>query len=218
LENSREANGKIEMIATDTQPLTFAEFLVWNHETEGDFELIHGIPMPISEPTANHEDRVDALCELLLNYCRELNLPYVPKRSKQVKLKTELGEKEKSRKADIVVFAKDEWLRLKASPSPAAAYVPPPMVIEVVSTNWRDDYLTKLAEYESLGILEYWIADYAAQGAVRYIGSPKQPTLSVYQLMDGEYQVNQFRQNQRIESPTFPALNLTVDRILEFGA
>jgi hypothetical protein len=28
-----------------------------------------------------------------------------------------------------------------------------------VSTNWRDDYLMKLGEYEKLGIAEYWIVD-----------------------------------------------------------
>lgn len=55
---------------------------------------------------------------------------------------------------------------MKSSPSSAAAYIPPPGVIEVVSTNWKDDYLTKLAEYEDLGVLEYIIVDYAAFGGM----------------------------------------------------
>jgi Uma2 family endonuclease len=38
------------------------------------------------------------------------------------------------------------------------------LVIEVVSTNWQDDYLIKLAEYEKLGIPEYWIVDYLGLG------------------------------------------------------
>jgi Uma2 family endonuclease len=38
------------------------------------------------------------------------------------------------------------------------------LIIEVVSTNWQDDYLTKLAEYEKLGIPEYWIVDYLGFG------------------------------------------------------
>jgi Uma2 family endonuclease len=29
------------------------------------------------------------------------------------------------------------------------------LVVEVVSTNWRDDYLTKLRDYESFGIAEF---------------------------------------------------------------
>ena len=51
----------------------------------------------------------------------------------------------------------------------------PALVIEVVSTNWRDDYLTKLAEYESIVVQEYWIFDYAALGGMRYIDHPKNP-------------------------------------------
>ena len=44
---------------------------------------------------------------------------------------------------------------MKGSPSSAAAYIPPPGIIEVVSNNWKDDYLIQLAEYEDLGVLEY---------------------------------------------------------------
>lgn len=90
-----------------------------------------------------------------------------------------------------------------------------PLAIEVVSTNWRDDYLTKLRDYEEIGIPEYWIVDYLALGGSRYIGSPKQPTISIYQLIDGEYQVRQFQENDWIESPTFPELNLTALQVFE---
>ncbi len=44
------------------------------------------------------------------------------------------------------------------------------LLVEVVSTNWRDDYLVKFAEYESLGIAEYWIADYAGWGGTALSG------------------------------------------------
>ena len=44
-----------------------------------------------------------------------------------------------------------------------------PLVIEVVSTNWRDDYGKKSVDYESLGIAEYWIVDYLGLGGRRYI-------------------------------------------------
>ena len=78
------------------------------------------------------------------------------------------------------------------------------------STNWRNDYLYKLAEYESLGILEYWIVEhYLAVGAIRYIGSPKTPTVSVYTLIQGEYQLQQFRGGERLVSMTFPELAIT---------
>ena len=91
-----------------------------------------------------------------------------------------------------------------------------PLVIEVVSTNWRDDYGKKSVDYESLGIAEYWIVDYLGLGGRRYIGSPKRPTLSVYCLMDDEYQVSQFRGNELIQSALFPELALTAETVF-FG-
>ncbi|MEC4879801.1 MAG: Uma2 family endonuclease [Scytonema sp. PMC 1070.18] len=89
-----------------------------------------------------------------------------------------------------------------------------PLVIEVVSTNWRDDYYKKFADYEEMGIQEYWIVDYAALGSKLLIGDPKQPTLTIYSLNnEGEYRSKQFRGDDRIESSTFPDLNLTVEQI-----
>jgi Uma2 family endonuclease len=103
---------------------------------------------------------------------------------------------------------------MKTSSSSAAAYVPSPGVIEVVSNNWKDDYLTKLAKYEDLGVLEYIIVDYAAFGGIRFIGSPKQPTITIYQLENGEYLPGKvFRGSDQIESVLFPNIPLTADQI-----
>lgn len=77
------------------------------------------------------------------------------------------------------------------------------LIVEVVSTNWRDDYFKKRADYEEMGIFEYWIVDYAALGGRNFLGNPKQPTVSVYQLVEGEYQVTQFRGDDGIVSPSF---------------
>jgi Uma2 family endonuclease len=202
------------MYATVTQPLTFEEFLAWDDGSGRAFELLDGFPVPLSEPNANHEDLIERLCAYLETHCQENDLPYVSRQSKQVRLKTEPGEKEKSRKADIVIFAKEEWQQMKTSSSSAAAYVPPPGVIEVVSNNWKDDYLTKLAEYEDLGILEYIIVDYAAFGGIRFIGSPKQPTITIYQLENEEYLPGKvFRGQDRIQSRLFPDISLTAEQI-----
>jgi Uma2 family endonuclease len=143
--------GASAMYATVTQLLTFEEFLAWDDGSGREFELLDGIPVPLSEPNANHEDLIQRLCAYLENHCQENDLPYVSRQSKQSRIKTVPGEKEKSRKADIVIFAREEWQRMKTLSSSAAAYIPPPGIIEVVSNNWKDDYLTKLAEYEDLG-------------------------------------------------------------------
>ncbi|WP_333160148.1 MULTISPECIES: Uma2 family endonuclease [unclassified Microcoleus] len=91
------------------------------------------------------------------------------------------------------------------------------LIIEIVSTNWRDDCAHKMIECEALSIPKYWIVDYLGLGCSRYIGYPKQPTLSVYQLVDGEYQIKLFRSEERIESAVFPELNLTAKQIFNGG-
>jgi Uma2 family endonuclease len=202
------------MIAIAQKILSFEEFLNWDDGSGRSFELVNGVAIPLSEPTAKHEDVVDGLCRLLVDHCQSLNLPYIPRQNKQVRLNAGPGESESSRKADIVVFAKEEWVRMRQSSASAAAYIPPPLAIEVVSTNWRDDYRIKLNEYETLGILEYWIVDYAGLGGVQYIGSPKQSTVTINRLIDGEYQALRYQGEATIVSPTFPQLVLTIAQII----
>jgi Uma2 family endonuclease len=69
-----------------------------------------------------------------------------------------------------------------------------------------------------MGIPEYWIVDYAALGGRKFIGNPKQPTIFVCELIDGEYQMTPFRETDRIVSPIFPQLKLTVQEIFDLVA
>lgn len=206
------------MYASASTLLTFEDFLTWDDGSGRSFELWDGRPVPLSEPNANHEDLIQRLCTYLEQFCQTQPLPYVVRQSKQVRLRTVGGEKERSRKADIVIFDQGEWQRMKGLTRSAAAYVAPPGVIGVVSTNWKDDYLTKLAEYEDLGVQEYFIIDYAAFGGVRYIGSPKQPTVTIYSLEHGEYLPGKvFRGQEQIESVLFPQIPLTAAQIFAMG-
>lgn len=66
-----------------------------------------------------------------------------------------------------------------------------------------------------MGIPEYWIVDYAAQGGRKFIGDPKQPTFFVCELIDDEYQITAFRGNDLIISPTFGQLQLTAQQVFE---
>jgi len=90
-----------------------------------------------------------------------------------------------------------------------------PLAIEVVSTNWRDDYYDKFRDYEEMGIQEYWIVDYAAYGSKRFTGNPKQPTITICELVDGDYQMTVFRGNSFITSPLFPQLNKSAQQIFD---
>ncbi|MBV6626175.1 MAG: Uma2 family endonuclease [Rivularia sp. (in: Bacteria)] len=88
------------------------------------------------------------------------------------------------------------------------------LVAEVVSTNWQDDYARKVEEYSLLGITEYWIIDFRALGGLQFIGNPKQPTLTVCQLVDGIYQQQKYRLGDMISSYLFPNLQLKLDNVM----
>jgi Uma2 family endonuclease len=72
------------------------------------------------------------------------------------------------------------------------------LIVEVVSTNWPNDYARKYEDYEALKIPEYWIVDYLGIGVKYYIGTPKQPTITVCRLVNNEYQKVLLRKGDRI--------------------
>jgi Uma2 family endonuclease len=88
------------------------------------------------------------------------------------------------------------------------------LVVEVVSTTWETDYARKVEEYALLGIPEYWIVDYRGLGGVAFIGKPKQPTVTVCQMIDQDYTQQKFRLGQPIISPLLKNLQLRLDDIL----
>ncbi|MEH1797189.1 Uma2 family endonuclease [Nostoc sp.] len=190
--------------------LTFNEFIEWYPNDGKRYELHKGVIIEKPPPTGSHEKVVGFIAHKLTVEFDRLNLPYtIPK---TVLLQTSA---ESAYSPDVLLLNLDnldnEPLFQKQSTVSQAASVP--IFIEVVSSNWRDDYYNKLRDYEEMGIPEYWIADYAALGARKFIGNPKQPTIFVCELVDGEYQMTPFQGNTAISSPTFPQLNLTAQQI-----
>ncbi|MEH1805360.1 MAG: Uma2 family endonuclease [Nostoc sp.] len=202
------------MIQAIHKLVTFEDFAAWRPEG-GRYELHDGVIVQMAQPVGDHEDVVGFLA---LNISIEIGrqkLPYFIPKTVLVKP----FESESAYSPDILIINRpnlvNEPLWKKESTVSQATSIP--LVIEVVSTNWRDDYYKKLADYEGIGIPEYWIIDYAAIGARKFIGNPKLPTISIYQLIDGEYQVTQFKGDTHIVSPTFPELNLTAEQIFLAG-
>ena len=201
-------------VLAQPQVVTFTEFAEWKPENRF-YELHNGIIVEMPQPTGDHEDIGSFLGETIIAEYLRLNLPYrIPK---TVLVKPPSAESAYS--PDVLVLNRSNLIneplwKKSATVVQGASIV---MVIEVVSTNWRDDYLTKLKEYEEMGIPEYWIVDYLGIGGRRFIGNPKQPTIFVHELVDGEYQVTTFRGNDRLISPTFPELILTANQIFKAG-
>ncbi|MEH1934177.1 MAG: Uma2 family endonuclease [Nostoc sp.] len=196
--------------------VTFDEFVAKYPDNTGKrYELHDGVIVEMPQPTGYHEQIIVFLVQkFILEYSR-ISLPYgIPKTVLVKPL-----ESESAYSPDVLILNlpnlvnEPQWKK-ESTVSQAESI---PLVVEVVSSNWRDDYLKKAADYEAVGIPEYWIVDYAALGGRRFIGNPKQPTVSLYTLVEGEYQVSQFRGIDRIISPLFPELNLTVEQIFQAG-
>ena len=201
------------MIQTTAKLLTFEEFIEWYPDGKGRFELRNGVIVEMN-PNGDHEEVTSFLIRKINVEIDRLNLLYITPSTYFVKpLGATTGYQ-----PDIIVLDKpaliSEPLWKKSSIITQGNSVK--LAVEVVSTNWQDDYLVKVADYERLGIPEYWVVDYAALGGRRFIGNPKQPTISVYQLVEGEYQASQFREGDRILSSALPELNLTVEQV--FGS
>ncbi|MDB9420934.1 Uma2 family endonuclease [Microcystis aeruginosa CS-563/04] len=192
--------------------ITFDEFIEWLPENR-HYELHEGIIIEM-QPTGQHEDITSFLTqELTLEYMR-MNLPYRIPPKALVKLK----DKETGYNPDLLLINRQNLINepLWEKKSTLINGESIPLVIEVVSSNWRDDYGYKLVDYEAMGIKEYWIVDYLGIGGGRFIGQPKQPTLSIYQLIDGEYQGQRFRGKDLInKSLIFPELNLTAAQVFQ---
>lgn len=198
------------MTTTTKQKLTFDQFLEQCPE-EGLYELANGEIVEV-RATRNHEDVADLSYK---NFDREidrLGLNYVVKRNAVIKTMTSDG-KEQGRNPDVSVIARNVWRSNRSDYN--ALEEPIQLAVEVTSTNWDDDYIDKLDEYQRLGIPEYWIVDYLAIASREYLGNPKIPTIFVFLLdTEGKYQRTQFKGDERIVSPTFPELTLTAAQLL----
>jgi Uma2 family endonuclease len=195
---------------------TFEEFVDRLRENSGiRYELHHGEIVVMPQPVGDHEEVKGFLGIEIPFEIKRLGLPYVIPNQVIVRPL----EKDSGYFPDVLVVNREnlvnEPLWKKQSTLSLGASIP--LVIEIVSTNWRDDYYLKYADYEEMGIPEYWIVDYAALGGRNFIGNPKQPTIAVCNLVDGEYEVTKFRDNDRIVSLIFPDLNLTANQIFQAG-
>ncbi|MEZ2300476.1 MAG: Uma2 family endonuclease [Microcoleus sp.] len=194
------------------QLLTFEQFVKQLPDEEGRYEFVNGEIVKIL-PIRLHEDVADFLIKQFDREVDRVPLNYRVSGRFMLRTLTQNG-KEQGRHPDVTVVDKTIW---KSQPFAYSALTEPPqLVVEVVSTNWEDDYIDKLDEYQRLGIAEYWIVDYLALGSRNYLGNPKEPTVFVYLLDEnGVYQMSAYRGSDRIISRTFPELALTAEQVLD---
>ena len=201
------------MVQAVSQLMSFQEFLAWKPES-GRYELHDGVVVEM-QPTGPHEQVVGLLNRKLNVLIDQNELDYfIPNTAMIQPLEYETGYKPDILMLDTAALA-SEPLWKKESVITLGHSVK--LVVEVVSTNWPDDYARKFEDYEAMGIPEYWIVDYRGLGGRRYIGNPKQPTITACHLVNGLYDTQLFRSGDTLVSLSFPDFQLTTDKIFELS-
>lgn len=199
------------MTYTSLQLLSFEEFLE-QYGNKPRYELVDGELVDM-EPTGSHEAVAGKLASKLSLELEGNAYPWFILRTCIVRPLTEVAT---ARRPDVVVldetalnneplWEREPVITLRTSIK---------LIVEVVSTNWETDYARKVEEYALFGIGEYWIVDYRGLSGVAFIGRPKQPTLTVCQLVGEDYVQQPYRLGQVIASRLLPKLVLKLDDIL----
>lgn len=193
------------------RPLSVEEFL-FKHGDDNRYELIDGEVFDL-EPTGPHEQVAGFITK---KCCVQIDLTELPWVILQRPLFRPPNIQMTAFRPDVAVIDEttldNEPLWQEQSILAQSSSIK--LIAEVVSSNWQNDYSRKLEDYETLGIPEYWIADYAGIGGTRHIGHPKRPTLTICTLENGRYQIQQFRGENLVDSPTFPNLRVTANQVL----
>ncbi len=206
------------MTQTQTEPkiYTFDEFMEWYPENSVvRYELHDGVIVEMPKPRGKHSKLTGFLIEELLITIREVGKRGIWTIPRESIVKP--GRDKSGYEPDIIVLNEESigtetrWETESIIQNATSVK----LIVEVVSTNWRDDYYDKLRDYEEMGICEYWIVDYAALGGRDFIGYPKQATIFICELIDGEYVKTMFRGNDLIKSLTLPQLNLTAQQVFD---
>ncbi|MEO0535629.1 MAG: Uma2 family endonuclease [Cyanobacteria bacterium P01_A01_bin.123] len=202
------------MVQAIPQFMGFQEFLDWKPEN-GRYELHNGVIIEM-QPTGPHEQVVGLLNRKLnvLIDQEDLNA-FIPNTAIVQPLGAETSYKPDVLMVNQLALAQEPlWERESVITLGTSVS----LIVEVTSTNWPDDYARKFEDYEAMGIGEYWIVDYRGLGGRRYIGNPKQPTITICQLVNDVYETQLFRRGEKLVSPTFPQLKLTADQLFDAGA
>ncbi len=188
----------------------FEQFL-WDYEGIERWELIDGVIRAMPEPSMPHERLSAWLTFELQLSIRQAKLPW----EVLSKLLCKLADRGQYRRPDLFV-ADTETLR-RCDQRQAILTHPPKLAIEIVSTNWRDDYETKARHYAAWEIAEYWIVDLLlTRNDYPALHHPEivEPTLSLGLLQAGANQWQRYTADRPIVSPTFPEVKLSVQDLL----
>lgn len=191
--------------------LTFDDFLDLEDEPNL-YELHDGRPVEMPEPDQRHEDILEFLSfefGVALRYAG-LHGRYAVRLRNALKIGKATG-----RRPDLAIV-KRPGLDLPSVGS-GRGIVTPELIVEVASGNWQND-ISKIREYEAIGVTELWIVDYAGYIPVEHCQREVGPKVMVFILgLDDKYQHKEYIGDEPIVSFQFPAIELTAKRVLNGG-
>jgi Uma2 family endonuclease len=184
--------------------LTFIEYLKYTDGSDRRYELVNGELILMSLGTGQHGAIIKSVERTLEAEIASQNRDWVVLPG-LVGIRSPRGGKwDTCRIPDLVVIPSEQW-RTLATREAVIEFTesPPILVVEVASESTKTtDYRAKRSEYSILDIPEYWIVD------------PLLAKITIFTLDDGWYEPAEFQGGDPIQSPTFPALQLSLDRIL----
>lgn len=185
------------------QRFSFQDYLSYNDGTDQRYELVEGELIPMALGTGEHGGAAECIYLAFNLEAKRLNLNWTAKLMLVGIQSPQRGRWETSRIPDVVVLPTEQWQALTRREAVIRLNEPPPLlVVEVVSESTiRTDYRAKRAEYNVLGIEEYWIVDPLAQ------------KVTICLLVDDLYEATEFTGNDPIQSRRFPELGLTVAEV-----
>ncbi len=181
--------------------LTFQEYLAYEGEPDVLYELFRGQLIPMPAQSHLHTSICKFLIYKLQRYFAEKNLDLVAN-----SLGTGVRTAENSsRIPDVVVCSQSVWKEVISRPGAGVLDFAekPILVVEIVSSNPRDDYIIKRSEYELAEIPEYWIVD------------PQKKRVRVFANTQEEgYRWVDFSEDSSMVSEQFDQLELSVQELL----
>jgi Uma2 family endonuclease len=189
-------------MATITKTMTLEEYLNIEDDTDTRYELVDGELIAML-PESDRHDRIAAF---LYAYFLQFGVSYYCLSMKaQIAVSGGLAN---ARQPHLMVLSEEAAAALEGARQRLITYdMPPPaLVVEVVSPQQENrDYRYKRTEYAGRHIPECWIVDPIAQ------------KVTVLQWIDGLYEEQVFQGAQKIVSPLFSSLDLTVVQVLGEG-
>ncbi len=183
--------------------LTFQEYLEYEGEPGVRYELVRGQLIPMSASTHLHTNICKFLLYKLQRYFAAQNLNLVAN-ALATGVRT---EENSSRIPDVVVCSQTVWEQvLHRSGAGVLDFDEKPLiVVEIVSSNRRDDYVIKRNEYEMAQIPEYWIID-PKNKLVRVCANPSK---------EEGYSFDDFTEDRSIVDRQLDQLVLSVKELLD---